>query len=121
VDQGLRNAILKDYEVRETNAGFIIENLIGMKLYKNSKEKNENVYYLINGEVDFIIKNKETLAVEVKYQENITKKDVKNILRFMNKYDLKHSLLVTKNLYKKEKIDGKQISYIPAWLFLLAY
>jgi len=120
IDQGLRNAMLKDYEVRESNAGFIIENLIGINLYIKTKEKQENIYYISNGEVDFILKNKETVLVEVKYQNKISEGDIKNMLKFMENFKVNRGILATKDVLKVETRGNKRILFIPVWLLLLA-
>ncbi len=120
VDQGLRNAILKDYEVSENNIGFIIENLVGISLYIKAKEKQENVFYISNGEVDFVVKNEETVLVEVKYQNQVSESDTKNMLKFMEKLKVNKGILVTKDALKEEIFGNKKILFIPTWLFLLA-
>ena len=120
IDQGLRNAVLKDYEVKEDNIGFIIENLMGTKLFRYSKQNGKNLFYWkTNNEVDFVIGRKEPLPVEVKYKNRIEKKDLKSLLVFLEKSNCKKGLLITKDLFKKEEIGKKEILFIPAWLFLL--
>lgn len=120
LDQGLRNAILREHQIREENAGFVLENLIGSKLFYSSKLKNENLFYWrINDEVDFIAKNKEALPVEVKYRSEIKPKDLKGLLNFMKKSRASKGVVVTKDVLKREKIDENEILFIPAWLFLL--
>lgn len=117
IDQGLRNAILKDYKVKEENAGFIIENLIGLKCFAL---KPSNVFYWrVNGEIDFILRDKEILPIEVKYKNNILKKDFLEHLNFMGNKKLKKGIIITKDLYSREIIENKEIYFIPAWLFLL--
>ncbi|MDH7514021.1 MAG: ATP-binding protein [Clostridiales bacterium] len=128
VDQGLRNAVLKEYEVREDNAGFILENVVGLHLYFSGREKGRKLYYIrvnVDGEVDFVWaeeegkKNREVIPVEVKFQARIEKKDIKNILRFMDKEDLRMAYVITKDVYKKEEVGGRALHFVPAEVFLL--
>ncbi|MDI6731020.1 MAG: ATP-binding protein [Candidatus Margulisbacteria bacterium] len=118
VDQGLRNAILKDYKIQEENIGFIIENMVGIKC---SQAAGQGVYYWRNnGEIDFILKGQAVSPLEVKYKNQIKKEDLSSILFFLNKMKLPKGMVITKDLFQKKTIDNKQIIFVPAWLFLLA-
>jgi len=120
LDQGIRNAILKEYEIREENLGFVIENVVGNRLYLISKEKNRNLFYWkINDEVDFVLRGEKILPVEVKYRDEIKPKDIKGLLNFMEKFKVKEGFVITKSLLKREKMKGKFLYFIPCWLFLL--
>lgn len=120
IDQGIRNALLKDYSLREENIGFVIENVIGISLYVLSKEIGEAVfYYKTNAEVDFILKGRETIPVEVKYRSQITEKDSQHLLGILKRMKSKKGIMITKDILKKEKINNSEILYIPAWAFLL--
>lgn len=86
-----------------------VENLVINKL-------NAKNYYRNNYEIDAVIKtSKGILPVEVKYGKTETKK----ILKFLEDFNLKEALVVTKDLFKKETIDGKKILFIPAWILLI--
>lgn len=113
IDQGLRNAILKDYELKADNIGFIIENVIGVHLTRHK------LFYLrTNGEVDFILKKNDLLIpIEVKYSAN--PEINKTFIRFLSKNKLKHGIIVTKNIFKKETIGNKELYFLPAWMILL--
>ncbi len=72
-------------------------------------------------EVDIIIKaNKKIIPVEVKYKAQIRKKDTRSLLKFMEEFKIKEGFVITKDVFKQEKIDDKEIFFIPAWVFLLA-
>jgi len=72
-------------------------------------------------EVDVVRKQGDSLVpVEVKYQGRISPSDAKNLLAFMDIYDLPVGILITKGLMDRKSVDGKEILYIPAWLALLA-
>lgn len=71
-------------------------------------------------EVDFVLrKNNELLPVEVKYQPVITGSDVKSVFKFCREFDAGKGIVVTKNMLEKRTIDGVEITFIPAWIFLL--
>jgi len=60
------------------------------------------------------------LPVEVKYQSRISPMDTKNLSYFMDEYDARTGILITKDLMDKKTTNGKEILFIPAWLALLA-
>jgi len=91
--------------------GQYVETLFARKLFWRDKHKNE---------VDTIIKKQETLIpLEVKYKTGLTNKDTKGLLRFTKKFKIKKGILITKDTLKEQKIQDKNILYIPAWLYLL--
>ncbi len=114
VDQGIRNAIMKDYEIKIENAGFVVENVVGIHAFHQGK-----LFYLrTNGEVDFILKkDKKIIPIEVKYSNTPTL--TKTFVEFIIQNKLDYGIIVTKNVFKKEKREDKIIYFIPAWLFIL--
>lgn len=119
VDQGLRNALLKDYEVKEDNEGFIIENIVGLHCYLESLKKDKKImYYRSNNEVDFVVKDKEIIIIESKYKKSIAQKDIKKVRGEMKKIGCNEAYIVTKNDFKV--IRGKEkVVLIPALVFCL--
>lgn len=89
--------------------GRLIENLVAFKIktdyYWREREK----------EVDFILKNKTILPVEVKYKNQIKKNEIKGLLHFMDKFKVKKALIINEDKEGKETIKGKKIAYIPLW------
>ena len=67
-------------------------------------------------EVDFIC---EGIPVEVKYKNNISDGDVKNMLIFMDKFKVKNGYLISKDKFDKIHTAGKTIKVLPAWRFAL--
>ncbi|MCX6742502.1 MAG: ATP-binding protein [Candidatus Pacearchaeota archaeon] len=97
----------------------LIENLIvitsGAKFFWRTPQKYE---------VDIILdKNNKILPIEAKYKEHVTGKDLKNLLRFCEKFNAKEAVIITKNKDEKKefkKNEGKiTIKFIPAWKFCL--
>jgi len=68
-------------------------------------------------EVDIILdKEKNTIPIEIKYGEI---KDIKGLLKFMNKFNIKEGLVISKYEERTIETEGRKISVIPAWKWLL--
>lgn len=94
--------------------GRIIENAVNMngdfKFFSRIGDK----------EVDFILTEKnKTIPIEVKYQEEIRERDLKGLFFFMEQNHLKEGLVISKNLEKISLFEGKKISFVPLWKWLL--
>ena len=48
------------------------------------------------------------------------KADFKTTLKFLDKFKLKTGVLVTRDVFERREFDGKEVLFIPAWLFCLA-
>lgn len=118
IDCGLRNSLLLK-EINELEKTKIVENLVFSHiLYLKKKELFPKIFYWLDkgrNEVDivFTFKN-EVIPVEVKYTNEIGKKDIKGLVKFCEEFESK-GIVVTKDLLKKEE----NIIYIPAWVFLM--
>lgn len=66
-------------------------------------------------EVDIVLLDKNPLPVEVKYG----KIDTKGVQAFMKKFNVNNSCIISWDKEEKRRIDGKTISIIPAFKFLL--
>ena len=104
----------------QINESKLVENLIATSLNTKFFWRTPQKY-----EVDIILVEKERIIpLEIKYKENITNKDIKNILRFCEKFAVEKALIATKNELCERKFDlrnGKnlKIMFIPAWKLLL--
>jgi len=67
-------------------------------------------------EVDMILDDGKIIPVEVKYGEI---KDIKSLLKFMNLFDINKGFVISREQEKRQISDGKEISIIPAWKWLL--
>ncbi len=118
IDCSLRNSLLLK-EISEFEKQKIVENLVfSHVLSLKKKELFPKIFYWLDrarNEVDivFTLKN-QVIPVEVKYTNNIGKKDLKGLMRFCEEFGAE-GIVVTKDVMKKE---GK-IMFVPAWLFLL--
>lgn len=117
IDQGLRNATLLEYEIKEDNVGFIIENLVGLHLWYETRKPNVRLmYHKINDEIDFIFQeNKKIIPIEVKYRENIKDSDVAKLKDFVNRFNLEKGFVLTKDLFK---VEGN-VFFVPVIFYLL--
>ena len=68
-------------------------------------------WYQTNCNNDWFLTNKNIIAIEVKYKNNITKKDLKGLLYFCEKFNV-----TNKVVFVKDKIDWREgIKFIPFW------
>lgn len=111
IDNGLRNSVSMKFSKDD---GRLAENLVFIEL----KRRNKEIYYWKNkGEVDFVIKDANSLsAINVSYTDDVDEREIKPLFEFKNKYkNLKKLIILTKDT-EQEK-DG--IRYIPLWKWLL--
>ena len=115
IDNGLRNAVSFKFSKDE---GKLAENMAFIGLKRN---KNNIYYWKNNGEVDFVIKNKNNTltAINITYSDEINDREIKGLLEFKNKFKgkVKEMILLTKDTEKTES----GIKYIPLWKWVLNY
>ena len=115
VDSGLRNAVSKSFTA---DRGRLAENIVYLHLKKNRKEI---YYWKENGEVDFVIKEKTLVPINVTYGEESPKREDKAMMEFFSEFKVKEGIIVTDSEEKEKKVDGKVLSYVPLWKFLLRF
>ena len=97
------------YMFTEKDLGKVVENLV-------LQELDARYYFRDNAaEIDFILKNGKIVPVEVK----CGKVELKQFIRALDKVGLDSGIVITKDVYKEEKTNDKQILMIPVWAFLL--
>lgn len=80
------------------------------------QNKEFKFFYRKNGkEIDFV----NEMPTEVKYQSTITKQDSRSAKSFMSSFKFSKCIIITKDIEKKEKINGKEMRFIPLWKWLL--
>lgn len=104
--------------------GKIIENTIYnvLKSKYSGTEISETISFWRQGqkEIDFIVLEKEKrLAIEVKFSENISLKDLFVITSYISNKKLEYGIIVTKKELAKKKINGQTLYYIPYYLILM--
>ncbi len=76
-------------------------------------------------EVDIILaKDSRTVPIEVKYGNDVSGKEIKNLIRFSERFGAAKAVMITKDFSEEREFelgDGRKmtISFIPAWEFLL--
>lgn len=91
--------------------GPYVETLFSGDYFWRDKEKHE---------VDVVITKPRLIPVEIKYQNQITDTDTKNIRIFMDQFKLSKGIIVTKNMFDLMIYEEKELLFIPAWAYLLA-
>lgn len=125
VDVGLRNVLERIGDISKLSGeevGYLIEGVVQQHVLWSAEEWVMGVSYWKEGkdEVDLVVMVKDQIApIEVKYRSEITSGDIKGLLSFMGAYKLRRGIVVTKDLLENRKVDGKEIFFIPVWLFLL--
>lgn len=115
IDPGIVNSLLSKTKTDE--AGHTIESVIAIHLQRQGlKYYYWREYY----EVDFVAETKDgPLPIEVKYRNHPAKNDLKGLIKFMEKYDCKKGIVVTKDLRQTIEMNGRKVECVPAWLYLL--
>ncbi|GAB4534187.1 MAG: hypothetical protein Fur0020_00600 [Thermodesulfovibrionia bacterium] len=112
LDSGLINAFSR------IDIGKIIETIIVSHLIRL---KGREVFYFREGyEVDAIIElDKKVYPIEIKYKDDISKKELRGIEGFCKKFKLDRAIIVSRDTLKEGHINGCNVLFIPAWLFTL--
>ncbi len=118
IDNGLVNAVSFRFS---DNVGRAFENLVYVELRRRKKEV---YYHKLRYECDFIInkKNKISDLIQVCYKlddEKTRKRELDGLLEAMDKFKLKKGLIITESESKIEKVNEKEIVYVPLWMWLL--
>ncbi len=102
----------------QTDIGRVVENIVYLEL-KN--HYNELFYWQGEGEVDFIARAKKAvLAIQVSYSNEIAQRELVPLIECAKTLRTEKLFLITEDVFKKEKVNGVEINFIPLWLFLFA-
>lgn len=122
IDNGFRNYALRNFSdpSYRTDLGLLVEGLVFQELYKFITQTflNYSIHYWrtkSGAEVDFVVrKNDENiLPIEVKYR-NLTRPQIGRGYRsFLQAYQPKKALMITKNLIAVERIENVDVHFIP--------
>lgn len=73
-------------------------------------------------EVDCVLTEDEAIIpLESKYKNNIQRKEMKGLLKFLKDFSLDRGYVVTKDDEKEVRVNGNQIMFIPLWKWLLQW
>lgn len=95
--------------IDESFFGKMVEALVVNQTEASSFWKNGNEIDIVNKDV----------PIEVKYQETLSKEDLKPIREFMAKFGKATGIMVTKKDEKEITTDDGKIKLIPAWKWVL--
>ena len=106
------------------NLGRVAENLVFIDLRRRFNPSSIYHWKDTKGEVDFVI----TEGLEVKQliqvcwnldSEDTRKREIKSLLRAMDEFNLKEGLVITEDYDGEETMDGKTITFVAMWKWLL--
>ncbi len=98
------------------DSGRVIENLV----INSSKAR----FFWRRGtsEVDCVlIENESINPVESKYKNNIQRKELKGLIKFLKEFSIERGYVVTKEREEELMINGNQIIFLPLWKWLLQW
>lgn len=124
VDSGLRNTVAFKFS---EDIGRIAENIVFIELKRRYVGPRYEIYYWKNQkhrEVDFLIKDELKVKQLIQVCWNIEnpdtkKRELKGLLEAMEEFKLRSGLILTEDIEKEEAVDGKKITYVPLWRWLL--
>ena len=125
IDTGMLNAVKMITSIDENYMPKLIENVCAKHIFflKSKKEISPSITYWLDEfgkEIDIILEQDgEIIPVEIKFKNKILTKDINTIKKFLDRFNLKKGFVVTKDTFEKKITNGKEIFFIPAWLFLL--
>lgn len=121
VDNGFRNQALRNFQSLEmrNDKGFLIQNLIFQEIYKFRQQhfKNFDIHFwrtTSGAEVDFVLTktSDEVLPIEVKFQ-NFDRPNVSKAFRsFLQAYQPKIAIYLTKNYIDKITIENTDVYFL---------
>lgn len=112
-DHGIMNMLLdaEDKILSEQYGGKVMENIL-------VNRTGSKMFWRKRYEVDIVLKDKVLLPIEVKYRND--PRDLKGLEEFMKKYGAQKGMVITKDLLDRTVSSGKEILFVPAWLYLCA-
>lgn len=105
-------AMLEQGGINGSDMGHLIETIIANNLRETSFWRSPG-----KEEVDMILPG--PIPIEIKYRDHIGKKNLAGLLRFMDRFDVRTGMVVTRDELDLNGSVGRRILRIPVWLFLL--
>lgn len=105
--------------------GQIAETVVFNHIHAFAEKMNYRITYwrvASKSEVDIVLDmRKKVVPIEVKYRSSLNRSDINGLLKFMERFSANTGILVTKNTFKKEKINDKEIIFVPLWVILTIF
>ncbi|MDD1744930.1 MAG: hypothetical protein LUQ20_03855, partial [Candidatus Methanoperedens sp.] len=61
------------------------------------------------------------IPLEVKYRNNIQKKEIKGLIKFLKNFSIEKGYVITKDSEEEIMINGSQILFLPLWKWLIQW
>lgn len=122
IDNGFRNYALKNFNAlaTRTDAGLLVEGLVFQEIYKYITQRflNYSIHYWrtkSGAEVDFVIYKNDTdfMPVEVKYRGMTSPSITRGYRSFLQAYQPKQAVVITKDYLGSEYFEGVCVHFIP--------
>ena len=122
IDNGFRNKSLDNFSPlqQRSDLGLLVQNYIFQFLIKYQTQyfKSFKIYYWRTkggAEVDFVIYKNDTniVPIEVKHRSFTTPKITRGFRSFLESYQPKYGLIITKDYYDKKEVEGCLIEWVP--------
>ncbi len=98
------------------DSGRVVENLV------INSSKAQFFWRRGTSEVDCVLLEDDTIIpLESKYRNNIQKKELKGLIKFLKKFSIEKGYVVTKEIEEELRINGNQIIFLPLWKWLLQW
>ncbi|MDI6786398.1 MAG: DUF4143 domain-containing protein, partial [bacterium] len=118
-DIGLRNSIMRNFEplLQRTDKGMLFENSVFSELCKQLSFLETLHFWRSKSkaEVDFIIRGKDIIPIEVKYSNFNSPKIPSGLRSFINTYNPKAAFVITFDYFGEKLLQGTHVFFIPAW------
>jgi predicted AAA+ superfamily ATPase len=105
-------AMLEHDSIDGSDMGHLIETIIANNLTETGFWRSPR-----KEEVDIVLTG--PIPIEVKYRDHIGKKNIAGLERFMDRFDVKTGIVVTRDEFDLDGSGDGRILRIPVWLFLL--
>jgi hypothetical protein len=105
-------AMLEHDSIDGSDMGHLIETIIANNLTETGFWRSPR-----KEEVDIVLTG--PIPIEVKYRDRIGKKNIAGLERFMDRFDVKTGMVVTRDEFDLNGSSDRRILRIPVWLFLL--
>ena len=122
IDNGFRNYALRNFSdlTYRSDLGLLIEGLVFQELHKFITQSflNYSIHYWrtkSGAEVDFVVRKNDQsiLPIEVKYRNLKSPQISRGFRSFLQAYQPKNAIMVTKDLIAVEQYEGVDVHFIP--------
>lgn len=113
VDNGLRNF---NIPLPRPDLGQCAENVVYMELKKNNPAIH---YWKGKKEIDFVVMNPKLSFYNVSYTNEPHERELEGMLEGLKEFEVGEGVLLTENYTNTKEVEGKRISCIPLWTWLI--